>query len=594
MNNLFKALLGICLIPALFHCSDKQSKKTVMLSDLPTVEISAELNSMVEIKNWLAIGPFEFQPLLTDPLRTFSRKDLKRYGIMEGSIDENGIKKLQKRGINVFLIEEESSMIRLFKYVFKKIVKKSNFYLVAKIHSEYDNDVTLITDGSYSYSIWLNGNKLIEETGKLNTNKVGDKFVNVSLKEGENILFAKVNRGTNLRSWNLICAISPRGEAEKAFKANYSSDFVINPLIKNSIEIYAGQHTNGRVEILDNSGQIVAETSFENQNTNDKILSVSNLKKLEEGFYKAVLKVGAENLEQMFYKGDYNKFVKKIKLNVDEIQTNSAYSKDLKAAFQRVKYMNEKPGDPNSPSETRFINRNKVFWGYALHKMLQKDAKTQLMTYESNEENYGIFIFHNANKQQQNTPLVIIVPSALQGNSMIEDWYTSNLDQIETDNSFADELGFAVAWIYAGGWKYSAENTQKEIDEIINRLSKEYNIDSKKIFIMGDCEGGRRALLQLAATPETYAACALSAPLTLYGIDGAPINLLSSIGNTPIYIKHGTDDETSPVENSRRFYDEARKLNMPVEFNEVLGSHASVSKGFHKDMFDFFSQIESK
>jgi len=64
--------------------------------------------------------------------------------------------------------------------------------------------------------------------------------------------------------------------------------------------------------------------------------------------------------------------------------------------------------------------------------------------------------------------------------------------------------------------------------------------------------------------------------------------------NIPILIRHGIDDDVSPVENSRRFYAEAQKLNMPVEYVEVEGSHINFSKDGHRYVFEFFSKISSE
>jgi len=596
MNHIFKYLLGICLTLALCCCGNKQTGKIITLSELPPVTIPTELDSVIAIKNWMAIGPFEFNPLFTDPVKTFFREDLKRYKIKEGSIDSAAIENLQKQGISVFLIAESSPKIKLLNYIFKSVNKKSNFYLVSKIHSEKNQKVTLITDGSNSYSVWLNGDKQIEIRGKYNTNKASDRFVNISLKEGENTLFVKLNRGSNMRSWDLICTVAPHREAERIFRVNYAGDFVVNPIVNNSLEVYAGPYRSGKVEIRNDKDQTLATGSFDNQDTNNHSFVISDLVKLEEGFYKTVLTVDTERLEEMVYKGDYRKFAKEIKSNVDKFNDNSSYSEDLKAALQRVNFLNDKLGDPKSPSETRFLNKNRVFWGRSLDRMLQKNATTQLMTYKNQEgDSLGVFIFHKDSKLKNNIPLVIIVPSALQGNSMIEDWYASNLDQIETDNALADEQGSAVAWIYAGGKRYSADKTEKEISAVINRLHSEYGINDRKVFIMGDCEGGRRALVQLATTPDRYVACAVDAPITLYeGIDRAPIDLLPQMSKVPIMIRHGVDDNVSPVENARVFYAKAQKLNMPVEYVETGGSHISLSKDNHKSLFEFFSWIISK
>ncbi len=600
MNYMFRYLLGICLI-LVFCCCCKQtnkknpfSKATPKRATLP-VNIPAELDSVIAIKNWLAIGPFEFNPLFTDPARSFLREDLKKYKIKEGLIDSMSIEKLQKQGVSMFLINAQSPQIKLFQYIFKDLEKKSNFYLTSRIYSAQSQNITLIVDGSNSYAVWLNGDKQIEVRGKYNTNKASDRFINVSLKKGENTLFVKVNRGTNKRSWDLICAIASQQEAKRIFRVNYAGDFVGNPIVNNSLEVYAGPYQSGQVEIRNEKDQIVVTGPFNHQNTNEHPFVISGLGKLEDGFYKTILTVDNERLEEMIYKGDYQKFVKKVNSDIDKINDSSLHAGDLKVAIQRVDFLNNKPGDPKSPSETRFLNRNRVFWGYSLYKMLHKSALTQLLAYKNQEIGSGVFIFHNGSKLKNNIPLVIIVPSALQGNSMIEDWYTNNLDQIETDNILAGEYGLAVAWIYARGRNYSADKTEKEIASILNRLHSEYDIDDQKIFIMGDCEGGRRALVQLAMSPNRYAACAVDAPITLSeGVDGTPVDLLSQMGNIPMMIRHGADDNVSPIENSRAFYSEAQKLNIPVEYVETGGSHVSLSKDNHRPLFEFFSKIAFK
>ena len=376
MNHVDKFFLGICLILyiILFGCGRQQPdvSEMITLSSLMPVQIPMEPDSVIEVKNWLAIGPFEFNPLLIDPAKSFFRNDLKQYGIKEGMIDDTALEKLQKRRAGVFLIDVPSPQIKLFRFVTGKTEKKSNFYLVARIHSAKTREATLIIDGSYSYTAWLNGNRLLEVRGKYNVNKAGDRFVNVLLKEGENMLFIKVNRGTNERSWDVICAIATRQEGERIFRVNYSGDFVVNPIINRQIEVYTGPYTNGRVEVFDANNQVVASGSFTNQHTNDKPFVISGLNRLEDGFYKTILSVGNEQIDQLIYKGNYSEFTKKVNASMAEINHGSAYSDDLKVTLQRIVFLNNKPKeDPISSHETRFVNRNKVFWGWCnLHNRL--------------------------------------------------------------------------------------------------------------------------------------------------------------------------------------------------------------------------------
>ena len=590
MDNILRYLSGICLTLVFCICCNKQTIETIVPSGLPQVHVPADLDSVIEIKSWLAIGPFEFNPRIIDPANSFFYNDLRRYNIQEGMMNDKIIERLQRRrGLNTFLINESSPKISLFNYVSGKKERMSNFYIATCIRSDKAQDVMLICDGSNSYSIWLNSEKLVEVRGKYNTNKTGDRFVNITLNEGENILFIKINRWSNMLSWDFICAITSCQEGERIFNVNYAGDFVVNPITNNSLRIYAGSHSNGKIEVINREGEILVSDTFFHQNTNVRPFIVSNLNELDDGFYKTILTVAGKKIEEMIYKGDYNKFVEQVKVNVANINDSSPNADDLIVAMQRVDFVNSKSDYPYSPSETRFNNRNKVFWGHSLYSMLTNNASTKLMTYGDAKDNSGVFLFHNGSNLTQKIPLVFIIPYALEGEKMIEDWYISNLDQIAADNILADQYGLAVAWIYADGKNYSAIKTKKEITAILTRLNAEYDIDDQRIYIMGDCDGGRRTLVQIAISDVKYAACALAYPITLSGgDDGIPIELMSQMGNIPIIIKHGINDEVSPVENSRRFYAEAQKHGIPVEYIENEDSHISINKDFRRFAFEFF------
>ena len=113
-------------------------------------------------------------------------------------------------------------------------------------------------------------------------------------------------------------------------------------------------------------------------------------------------------------------------------------------------------------------------------------------------------------------------------------------------------------------------------------------------FIMGSCEGGRRALVQLALTPERYAACFADSPMTLSGgTDGIPINLIPQMGNTPVMITHGRNDNEIPVVHSRRFVEESLKRGFPVEYVETEESHVKLYNDCRRSAFEFFRNIMS-
>jgi len=530
-----------------------------------------------------------------EPSRSFFIEDLKPYGIEEGIFDEESFKILQKQGLNSFLVREPSSNIRMFKYAGDSIDNKSNFYLAAKIKSPINQDVALIIDGSNSYAAWLNGEKLVEVREKYSNVKQGDRFLNVSLKKGVNILFVKINRGTNEISWDLIAHLTTRTESKRIFSINYSRDFVLNPIVDDSFGIYTGPYTSGQVEVMDLNDSIVASCRFDDQNTNINPFTISGLSDLEEGYYKTLLKLDDYRVEETIYKGDYNKFVELSKEFVDTVKGSAAYLEDLTSAMYLVNYINFPPEDITSPSYIRFENKSKVYWGYSLFCMLQqRDNPTQIMTYNDHKGNTGDFILHIDSALKQKIPLVIVMPHKHNDTLFLTDWYARHFDQIEPDNLLADEYGFALVRAYAHGKNYTAATTKSEIDAVINRLASEYDIDNQNIFIIGDCEAGRRVFVQLTLTPDRFAACAVKAPITLTGgEDGVPINLIPAMKGTPILIKHGAYDTHVSVEHSRRFVAEAKKHQLPIEYIEPKRGHVYVCGDHNRFAFEFFRKIIS-
>ena len=466
-------------------------------------------------------------------------------------------------------------------------------YLVTRIISTKAQDVSFLIDGSNSYAAWLNGKKVIEKRGKFSNVKIGDRFVNVSLKKGENLLFVKINRNTNVFSWDLVFNISSNKEAKRIFCVNYTGDFVMNPVVTDSFEVYAGPFLSGKVEVMDLEDKIIHSASFENQNTNFKPFVISDLSELKEGFYKTRLTVGEESVEEIIYKGDFDKFAKKANEQVDKIKGGDSSIEDLKANMYLVNRRNFEIDEDDTPYGIRYINRNKVFWGYALYCMLQDSIPpTRIMTYPDDASNSQTFIFHKDDRLRKNIPLVIFVPHNLKDTMFLNEWYVTNLDQLVQEISLADQYGCAIAWTYAHGKYYTPEKMDTEISSVINRLSSEYDIDHRAIFLLGSCGGGYRALIQLARTPERYACCALRAPVTLTGgIGERPIELIPSMGNTPIIIEHGAFNDHSSVEHSRIFVTKAKEYGLPVTYIETSWGNDYANNDFNRFAFEFFRKF---
>ena len=99
MTRILRILFSGCFALALCGCETK-----VAFSDLPSAFVPVDFDSLVEIKNWIAIGPFKFDTLAVSQKKSFLIDDLSRYGITEGTTDRKALKKLQRKGVDAFLI----------------------------------------------------------------------------------------------------------------------------------------------------------------------------------------------------------------------------------------------------------------------------------------------------------------------------------------------------------------------------------------------------------------------------------------------------------------------------------------------------------
>ncbi len=204
------------------------------------------------------------------------------------------------------------------------------------------------------------------------------------------------------------------------------------------------------------------------------------------------------------------------------------------------------------------------------------------------------FLFHISKEvmSKRQFPLVIIVPYALTGKFMPNDWYLSNLDQIEIDNMMADKYGFAIAWVYMKGKNYTPQKGIEDVEQTIDRIKEDYNLDRKQIYVMGDCVGGGKALLLVQRKPDLFAGIVVYGPITAKGYKkDIPLSFVPNLYNVPIYIEHGKTDIVSPFENTLKFINEANKYGYYPKFIEKEGGHQGFYKNYRRSGFQFFNDL---
>lgn len=100
--------------------------------------------------------------------------------------------------------------------------------------------------------------------------------------------------------------------------------------------------------------------------------------------------------------------------------------------------------------------------------------------------------------------------------------------------------------------------------ELIEALQQELPIDESRIYVLGSSMGGSGTWNFLRARPGFFAA---GIPVCA----GRPPEDVKGLTQTPIWSFHGADDQTAPVEHSRRMFDKVRAAGGSIKYTELRG-----------------------
>lgn len=567
-----------------------------------SVEIPINHGGIVPVKEWIAIGPFEFDTVKQSPRNTFFNKDLERFKIDEGHFQESDFAVLEKLNIRLFKILCHNKPIKLFDYLMdKNYSNKSNYYLYSTIDSEEDKEVVFIFDGSSSYKVWINGINVLEVFNKENTIKNGDRFVPVKLLKGKNTIFAKVNRGNNKYSWSLLMSMASKIVAQNVYKQNYLADFLNDPIPKDSISIYLGPYSKGRLSVynITNTSEYIKNYVIDGSNKKYFIKE----KGMAAGFYACKLFLDNDSLKEIIYNGDIIKLIKKLKYQATSLKCDKNSMNDVNSAIERLDFLVSKL-DESSEAAIRYYHRNLVFYAWSLYNLInyihlygndKQYSGFSIKTYYSKKESTLYHFLIHMDKRILNLsskPIIFCVPYELSEETMPRSWYIGNLDQMEMDSKMADEYGFVLVWLFSRGKNYSMNGAISDVNEVIQRLKTDYSIDTSQLYLNGECVAGKRALLLAEQCPKLFRGVAVTAPITMSGNNmERPIDDVDALKNTPVIIFHGNDDDEVPIGDSKKFVSEAQKAGVQIKLVELNKGHINISRDERRTAFLFFDSL---
>jgi poly(3-hydroxybutyrate) depolymerase len=134
------------------------------------------------------------------------------------------------------------------------------------------------------------------------------------------------------------------------------------------------------------------------------------------------------------------------------------------------------------------------------------------------------------------------------------------------------------------------ELSEKDVMNVLEIVRKEFNIDEKRIYLIGHSMGGAGTWHLGSKYADTWAGLAPIAPAAF----GQPTGL-DKIKHIPVFVVQGDNDNLVPAAGTRRWVDKLKELGVTHEYLEIPGGgHGDViGKGMPK-IFEFFEKQQKE
>jgi predicted peptidase len=140
----------------------------------------------------------------------------------------------------------------------------------------------------------------------------------------------------------------------------------------------------------------------------------------------------------------------------------------------------------------------------------------------------------------------------------------------------------------AAGWTAQEdERAEQDVLYVMDIVTKEYNVDSARVYIHGQNPSGSGALHLAAKYPERFAAAVISSgPIVL---DTYPFDRLK--GKVALMVIHGDQDTNNPIEASQKMAAAAKAAGVDTVYATVPGgTHLEAYLTYAPQIFDFLGQ----
>jgi predicted peptidase len=147
----------------------------------------------------------------------------------------------------------------------------------------------------------------------------------------------------------------------------------------------------------------------------------------------------------------------------------------------------------------------------------------------------------------------------------------------------------ATPSVPAAGWTpQEDERAEQDVLHVMNLVTKEYNVDTARVYLHGQNPSGSGALHLAAKYPERFAAVVVSSGPIVF--DSYPFGTLKT-ANVALMVIHGDQDTSNPIEASQKMAAAAKAAGVTTVYATVPGgTHLEAYLTYASQIFDFLGQ----
>jgi predicted peptidase len=136
------------------------------------------------------------------------------------------------------------------------------------------------------------------------------------------------------------------------------------------------------------------------------------------------------------------------------------------------------------------------------------------------------------------------------------------------------------------------EASEKDVITVLDMIRKEFNVDERRIYLMGHSMGGAGTYYLGSKHANVWAALAPIAPAAM-GMTNDRAKVLQAIkdAGVPMLVSMGDADEAVPVANVRTWVDTMKELQLNYEYKEYPGvTHGPIMAASMESIYAFFAK----